>query len=84
MILKKAIVAKPLRNILTNRDAHSLIRSDNKRIGASKITIQEITKIVNVVIGREYACVNFICLHVLSYHVQAALHFLGRESRFHL
>ena len=76
--------SKGVQNILTSRDAHCLIRSDNKRIGASKITIQEVTEIVNVVIGREYACVNFICLHVVSYHVQTALHFLGRESRFHL
>ena len=61
--------SKKKQTSLTCGDADRLSRCDNKSVGATKITIEKITKIMDVVVGREYACVQLVGLHMKSYHI---------------
>ena len=63
--------------MLTGRDANCLGWSNSEGIGASEVAIKEITKVVDVMVRCEYACVKFVSLHVASYHIKAAPHLLS-------
>ena len=71
---------KDFRVLPTWSDGNSFLISNNHSVLTSHRAVQEITKIVQVVIRGKYACVNAVLFHVMTYAGQSTIHFFGGKQ----
>ena len=60
----------------TCRHTYGFVHCHNKGVRPSEVAIQKVAEVVNVVVRREYACVELLALHMAPQSIQSSLHLL--------
>ena len=83
-IVAQVIAAEGLPAVDIGRHGCKAILGDDQTIVTTKFTVNEITEVVNVMVGRQYHYFDIFLRHVVAQTRQPILHFAIREGRYHL